>query len=165
LGRGSGIRCFMFWQTYEQARAAFKDKPNLVGDNSDCQIFFGTNGFETAERESKMLGAATITVETASENGSTSWSSGSEHNNGQSNRGWATNYAEQARDLLQPAEVLTLDSTLAICFIRGLRPLLCRRIVWFRESALLGLSKPISVVWWLMIAACAALFVWALFGR
>jgi type IV secretion system protein VirD4 len=167
LGRGSGIRLFMLWQTYEQARAAFKDKPSLAGDNSDCQIMFGTNGYETAERVSKMLGQGTITISTGSENGSASWSSSEPGGNNQSSRGWSwgRNYSEKGRELLQPAEVLTLHSTLMICFIRGLKPLLCRRILWFRERALFGLAKPMPLGWWAMIAACVALLLWALFGR
>jgi type IV secretion system protein VirD4 len=165
LGRGSGIRLFMLWQTYEQAKAAFKDKPNLVGDNSDCQIFLGTNGFETAERESKMLGASTITVTSGTENGSETWSSGPNNNGTQSNRSWGTAYSEKGRDLLQPAEILTLSPELMVCFIRGLRPLLCRRIKWFRERALFGLANSTPLMWWVLIAACVALFAWSLFGR
>ena len=165
IGRGSGIRLFMLWQTYEQAKAAFKDKPNLVGDNSDCQVFFGTNGLETAQRQSQMLGASTIVESSATENWSQTWASDPSGNGNQSNQTSGMTFAEKPRDLLQPAEVLTLSPELAVCFIRGLRPLLLRRIKWFQERALFGLAKSTPFIWWLLITACVASLFWTIFGR
>ncbi len=96
MGRGSGIRIIAFWQTYEQSVAAFKEKPGLVADNSDCQIFFGVNKYETAERVSKMLGASTITITTGGESGGTNWTSGHDNTSSrQTSSGWSSNFSEQ----------------------------------------------------------------------
>lgn len=165
LGRGSGIRLMMIWQTYSQSLAAFKDKPGLVADNSDCQIYFGVNTIETAERINKMLGAQTITITTWNESGGTNCTSNHDNTSSSgSNTGWSFNYSEHGRDLLLPAEVLALHPMLLICFCKGVRPILARRLLWYGEKALFGLAEP-SLMWWLLLAACVASLLWSVCGR
>jgi len=76
-GRSTGIRLLLAYQSDSQVRAAFEKKPTLIYDNTDVQLYVGgASGYETAERISKMLGDATITVESAGSNGSTTWQTG-----------------------------------------------------------------------------------------
>ena len=68
LLRGYGLKMAFFFQSLGQLKETFKGKEAILLDNTDTQIYFGTNSLETAERVSKMLGEATITVESANEN-------------------------------------------------------------------------------------------------
>jgi len=133
LGRGKGIRLFLFWQTIDQARAAFKDKPSLVMDNCDIQLFFAVNGYETAERVSRMLGDKTITVESANEGDSRSWQECGTNNGGQFSQSSGRNYSTQGRALFKPEEVLRQSGDTVIAFVRETPPLLLRRIKYYAD--------------------------------
>ena len=49
-GRSAGVRLLLAYQSDSQVRIAFRDKPTLIYDNSDAQLYLGgANSFETAE--------------------------------------------------------------------------------------------------------------------
>lgn len=135
LGRGRGVKLYLFWQSVEQAQAAFKDRPNLVSDNCDAQVFFAVNSYATADLVSKRLGAWTKVVETCNESDSGGKSFGSGTMGPQSQRGWSQsfNYAEHARALLDASEVLQLNGGYLIAFIKGTPPILARRIRYYAD--------------------------------
>lgn len=162
LGRGSGIRLFTFWQSVDQARAAFADKPGLLFDNSAAQIYFGAASYETAERISKMLGDATLVVESYATNEGLSYTRGSDwpHWPGQVSSGSNTNYAEIGRPLLRPEEVLGLDPDHLIAFLRGVPPILARRVRWYQEGTGWGkFSWGVRLGWWWLLMLLAVLLV------
>jgi type IV secretion system protein VirD4 len=144
-GRSAGCRLLLAYQSDSQVRAAFKDKPTLIHDNCDTQLYLGgANGYEQAERLSKMIGDHTLTLESRGENSSYSYSSG--HNGqggGQSSRGHSTNHALHGRALLRPEEVLRLGDDFLLAFHRGLpAPILGRRLKWYADPAFNPAAKP-----------------------
>src|SRR5262249_38813445 len=115
-GRSAGVRLLLAYQSDAQVRAAFRDKPTLIYDNCDAQIYLGANSYETAERVSKMIGDQSIEVDSASESDSRSWQTAGAGENSQSNRNWSRNWAEQSRPLMKPEEILSMNTDYLIDF-------------------------------------------------
>ncbi len=132
-GRSAGVRLLLAYQSDSQIRAAFKDKPTLLYDNTNVQIYLGAaSSYETAERLSKSLGDWTQVVEQYGENESQSWS-GESYQAGQGSRGSSVNYSETGRALLRPEEILTLDNDCMIVLQRGMPPILAERVKWYAD--------------------------------
>jgi type IV secretion system protein VirD4 len=166
LGRGRGIRLMTFWQTIEQAQAAFKNKPSLVLDNSD-HVFFGIKSYPTAELVSKMLGNWTMTTTSFNESasGGSSYSAEATAGNQSRQRGWSesVNTAQHARALLDPAEILQLSGIFFIAFLKDVPPLLGRRIKWYADPLFgRGLVRKTPLLWWAILAALIVVLVWSL---
>jgi type IV secretion system protein VirD4 len=165
LGRGRGLRVWTFWQTVEQAQAAFKGKPNLVADNSDAQIYFGVNSYPTADLVSKSLGAWTMTVESANETASRSRPSGGSqaHDSRSVSHSETRSYSEVSRALMLPSEVMQLSGEFLIAFVRGVPPILARRIKWYADPLFRrGVLRRTPLAWWLLLASALALTAWGL---
>ena len=84
----------------------------------------------------------------------------------QVSRGSSFNYSVNGRALLRPDEILTLSDNYLIAFLRGMPPILARRIKWYRDPAFRPAAaiRVRAVVWWGLLAAAVALVVWALIG-
>jgi type IV secretion system protein VirD4 len=122
------------YQSDSQIRAAFKDKPTLLYDNTDVQIYLGASSYETAERLSKSIGDWTQVVESYGENESrSSQSGGGSQQGGQTSRGSSVNYSVTGRALLRPEEILTLDKDYLIVLQRGMSPILAERVKWYQD--------------------------------
>jgi len=164
-GRSAGVRLLVAYQSDSQVQAAFKDKPTLLYDNCTTQIYLGASSIETAERISRSLGEWTQVLEGFGENASRSWNEGGgTPNQGQQvNRGSSFSYSVNGRALLRPDEILRLSDDFLIALQRGMAPILARRIKWYQDKDF----KPAAairvgtVVWWGLLAAAVALFVWA----
>jgi type IV secretion system protein VirD4 len=166
-GRSAGVRMLLAYQSDSQVQAAFKDKPALLFDNCTTQIYLGATSIETAERISKSLGDWTQVLESYGENTGTSHSDGTAGSQSQQrSQGRSLNYSVNARALLQPAEVLRLSGDLLIAFVRGVPPILARRIKWYKDPAFAtGANSVKGVLWWALAAAGVALVLWGLMGR
>ena len=68
LLRGFSLKMCFVWQSVSQLKSVFKDSEGVLMDNTDVQVYFGTQSFSTGELVSKMLGHESITVESASAN-------------------------------------------------------------------------------------------------
>jgi type IV secretion system protein VirD4 len=133
-GRSAGVRMVLAYQSDSQIKAAFKDKPNLIYDNSGTQIFLGAaSSYETAERLSKTLGDWTQVVEQYGENQSGSWQTGASQSGGQMSRGSSMTYSETGRALARPEELLTLNNDYVIVLERGMAPILAQRVKWYQD--------------------------------
>ena len=89
--------------------------------NSAVQIYFAANDDVTARYVSRRLGTKTIQTASRSEPGGF---------------GWATKTTgHAARDLMLPEEVRQLKHTQAIVFKEGARPILGKKIRYFRDRA------------------------------
>jgi type IV secretion system protein VirD4 len=166
-GRSAGVRILLAYQSDSQVKTAFKDKPTLLYDNCTTQIYLGASSIETAERISKSLGEWTQVVEGFGENASRSWNEGgSGPDRGQQvNQGSNFNYSVTGRALLKADEVLTLGDDKLIAFQRGMRPILARRIKWYRDLAFRPAVSRVGIaVWWGLLVAAVALVLWALIG-
>ncbi len=163
-GRGAGVRMFLAYQSDSQVQTAFKDKPSLLYDNCSTQIYLGASSIETAERISKSLGEWTQMLESYGENTGRSQSEGgSGGQSRQTNHGSNLNYSVNARALLKPDEVLRLSGDLLIAFVRGVPPILARRIKWYKDPAFAAAAtQGKALVWWGLAAAGVALILWGL---
>ena len=166
-GRSAGVRMLLAYQSDSQVQAAFKDKPALLYDNCTTQIYLGASSIETAERISKSLGDWTQVLESYGENTGTSNSDGTAGSQSQQrSQGRSLNYSVNARALLQPAEVLRLSGDKLIAFVRGVPPILARRIKWYKDPAFAAAAiTGTAVLWWALAAAGVALILWGLMGR
>lgn len=135
LLRARGLKLALFYQSVDQIKATFRGKESLVGDNCDARLYFGVNSYATADLVSAMLGDATITVDSYAENESRSWHEGGYHPDGGVNvsRSGNRSWQEQARRLLKPEEVLALDGMTLLAFVKGVPPVLCRRVLYYRH--------------------------------
>ena len=70
--------------------------------------------------------------------------------------------AEQARLLLKPEEVLTLNPDYLIAFVRGMNPLLAKRVKWYADPAFGTALSRLPAMWWLLLATCIGAIVLAL---
>jgi len=161
-GRSTGIRLLLAYQSDSQVRAAFEKKPTLIYDNTDVQLYVGgASGYETAERISKMLGDATITVESAGSNGSTTWQTGGTGDSRNQSQSWSRNWSEHGRPLLRPEEVLTLSSNYLIAFVCAMSLLLLYRIKYYADPAFGTASRKPPAWWWVLLVACLGVMGWA----
>lgn len=169
LLRSYGVRMTFFFQSIGQLHETFRGKESLLLDNTE-QIYFGVNSFETAERVSKMLGPATITVSGKNDGTSVSYQDGGgSRSGGGATKGYssANDIKEQGRPLLMPDEVLRLPSDLAIAFLRDCPPILFRRAKYFEDSLKRGLPMSLrQMMWWTLFTAAVTGAMWAGFvGR
>ncbi len=165
LGRGKNIRLYTFWQSIEQAQAAFKKTPNLVLDNSDAQIFFGVNSYATADLISKILGTWTMVTSKANESSSGGRSYTFSATQGTTQQtGWSQSidYSEHARPLLNPAEVIQLSGEYLIAFVKGCPPIFARRLKYYSDPLFRRSLTKSSTVWWWLLIALISLLVWGL---
>lgn len=164
LLRYRGVRLAFFFQSMGQLKETFKGKESVLLDNCPEQLFFAVNTPETAKHVSERLGSETIVVESA--NSGTSHSG--EHGHGGRNTTWNSgrNQSVQARELLKIDEVIQLPGSVLIAFLRGCRPIICRRIFWYREPKLGGKSQrpPVPVLWWLLLVSVLGVIAWAVLG-
>ncbi len=161
LLRSYGLKMAFFWQSLGQLKSVFRDKESVLLDNTEL-IFFGVNSLETAERVSKMLGDATITVESANEGESSSYQQSHQGGSQNMTRNRGRNWAVQARALLKPDEVLNMSGNFLIAFLRGIRPILCRRVIWYRDAAFGGKPplKPVPLLFWMLLVGAVGLLAW-----
>ena len=166
-GRSAGVRLLLAYQSDSQIRAAFKDKPTLLYDNCDTQIYLGASSYETAERISKMCGDWTQVLSSYGENESRSYSPGGlegQRQGPQTSRGSSENWSLQGRNLLRPEEILTLNRDLLIAFVRGMQPILARRVKYFSDPAFspaAARARRPMLLWWALLAASVGLIAWA----
>jgi len=162
-GRSAGVRMILAYQSDSQVRAAFKDKPTLLYDNCSTQIYLGASSYETAERISKSLGDWTQVVESYCSNESRS--SNNVQPGVQTSCGSSKTYSQSGRALLRPEEVLTLHEDYLIAFLRGMSPILARRVKWYEDPAFnpLAPKQPKrSFFWWWRWLMSRSCFAWAI---
>lgn len=142
LLRSAGLRMATFWQSATQLKSVFKEREGIIYDNCDAQIYFGTNSLETAERVAKQLGTFTATSESFNSSEQRSWQEDRMGEPGTNvSRSSAVSVNVHARELLKPDEVLNLRPDAVIAFVRGVPPVLCKRVQWFREPPLVKRQK------------------------
>jgi type IV secretion system protein VirD4 len=168
-GRSAGVRMLLAYQSDSQVQTAFKDKPTLLYDNCSIQIYLGAaSSIETAERISKSLGEWTQVVESYGENASRSWNvgGGGSAQGQQVSQGSNLNLSVNGRALLRADECLRLSNDYLIAFVRGMHPILARRIKWYQDSAFRPAAaiRGSGALQWGLMAVAVALMVWALIG-
>ena len=109
--RSRNISVSIIIQNMAQLKALYKDEWESIVGNCDEFLYLGGNELSTHEYVSKLIGKETIKYKT--------------HSKG---KGRQSSYTESeyiaARSLMNPDEVRTLDSSKAILFIRGEKPVI-----------------------------------------
>lgn len=153
LLRGAGLRMVFFFQSLGQLKECFREKESVLLDNTE-QIYFGVQSLETAKRVSEMLGNYTETAQSYTGGTSHSHNVGKfgENSGGSVNTSENVSTASHSRCLLYPDEVMRVTSGLGmICFLKGLPPIICRRVLYFsdplfrRYSRLRQIAKRLTV--------------------
>lgn len=129
---GYGMTLWMVWQDLAQIKSLYKDCWSTFLANAKVQQFFGINDHDTAEYVSKMLGKATIPVETVS--GTTSSSGKMTEFFNTNTSGTTRTHSEKERDLLMPDEVRRLDRESTLLFVQGCPPIVSKRITYFKDK-------------------------------
>lgn len=116
--RGFGIRLALIFQSPGQLQKVYGDNAATVKDNLKTQIYFAMRSPESGEELSKMIGDATIEIETGSEQ--TGWSTptgtGSQPSPGSSSGSSTRNFSQVGRRWLKAEEIRTLPSNFALAF-------------------------------------------------
>jgi type IV secretion system protein VirD4 len=168
-GRSAGVRLLLAYQSGSQVEAAFPNKRTLLYDNCSTHIYLGASSYETAERISKSLGEYTQIVESYGNNRSSgsSWQeTGTQGGTSNVGNGSSLNYAASGRALLKPEEVLNLDPRLMIIFVRGVAPIMARRLLYYSDPlfvsrCLVGRIMS-SLFWWTLMLGAIAFTVWSI---
>ena len=136
--RGYGVRLLFFYQSLGQLEKCWGKGGDQTLLSNTTQIFFGVNDQQTAEHVSNRLGETTIVVESGGDNdGGSSQTSDNEPGTSRSTT-WGRNrsWAQQARKLLRPEEVVNLSPRLAITFTPGVPPVLTRLTRYYEQPSL-----------------------------
>lgn len=122
---GYGVRLWLFGQDYGQIEAIYPKVRSLI---ANCAVFqtFGVSDSETAKLVSEMLGQSTVRVRTRSAQSRRSMVVPDYYQ-------YSVSSGETGRPLLTADEVRCLPEQTQILFIKGLRPILARKIRYFEE--------------------------------
>ena len=93
-----------------------------------------------------------------------SYSSSSNQEGGQKSHGTNMNYAQSGRALLRPEEILSLDESYLIAFLRGTHPILAKRVKWYNDPEFNhSATGTRSGRWWMSVKLWWAILVAVLF--
>lgn len=159
LMRGYGLKTCTVWQSADQLKSVFRGKEGIVYDNADVQVYFGTQSVSQAETVCKRLGKATVTVVSGGESQNTNYAAAGQTHGTQYSQNSSSSFSEMGRDLLDVAEVMMCDPEMTITFIKGLPPLLCRRILYYSDP--LFRRRKGSWFLWLLLFSIVAFAIWA----
>lgn len=138
--RAYDMRLQFYYQSPGQLKRCFPDDQGQTLLSNTTKVFFSVSDNNTAEYVSAHIGEETIIVTSGgtSSGSSTNWSStpqGGQQGSGGSETS-SSNWAQQARKLLKPEEVMTLDPRLAITLAPGMPPILTRLARYYEEPKL-----------------------------
>lgn len=126
LMRGYGLKLWPILQDLPQLQGLYKDDWQTFIANAGAIQVFGTNDRATAEYVSKQIG--TETVDTASKT--------------YSQHGASESTGLAGRPLMMPDEVMRIEKGQAIVLLRGLHPMVCRRIIYYSDDTFKPHADP-----------------------
>lgn len=136
--RGYGVRLQFYYQSLGQLQKCWPEGQDQTLLSNSSQVFFGVNDHQTAEYVSARLGEATIIVQSGGTSRSGSLQYGEASNVESHSTSWNENFnwAQQARKLLKPEEVVALSPRTAITFTPGIPPLRTTLLRYYEEKNL-----------------------------
>ena len=131
--RGYGVRLTFIYQSLGQLRKCFPEGQDQTLLSNVTQVFFGVNDPQTAEYISNRLGDETIVVDSGGTSRGTSTQNSPRDFNSSRGTSWNSNsnWAQQARKLLKPEEVMSLSPGTAITFAPAVPPIATRLIRYY----------------------------------
>ncbi len=158
LGRSFGIRLNLIFQSFGQVSETFPRKSAVVLGNT-TPIFWAVNELDTAKYVSEMLGNRGIV--TAEANDQYGWNRDSAKPSATYNSSSSQNTKEIGRPLLYPDEVINCHPQAVIAFIKGLRPVLAWRVIYWQDRRFGGCSPKWRFrlnMQWLLWAVAVGLY-------
>ena len=123
---GYNVRVLLILQALSQLREVYGENgAKTLLKTLAARIFFAPNDMEDAEEISRELGTTTVKVDTRSKPAFYLFDL-------KARRPGSVSVSEQKRPLLLPQEVKELGAHRQIVFLENLRPILCRKIVYYR---------------------------------
>ena len=172
--RGYGVRLQFYFQSLGQLSKCFPDGQEQTLLSNVTQVFFGVNDQQTAEYVSARLGEETIIVE--------SGGTGTSTTNQRSEQGQWTgsysnstndNWAQQARKLLKPEEVVGLSERIAITLTPGVPPIWTKLVRYYEPGfrslsarfrpAVRSLAAALCLL--MVTGSVGALLTWVVCGK
>jgi type IV secretion system protein VirD4 len=131
---GYGVRLWFFVQDMSQLKLHYKRSWQSFMANTETKCFFGVNDIETAKLVSEMTGTATVehfSCTDGTSNGTTygSYYTQNSHTRSQNSSDTLT---YTSRPLLTPDEVMRMPNDMQLIFIKGLRPIFCDIVKFFK---------------------------------
>jgi type IV secretion system protein VirD4 len=143
--RKSGVDCTLVVQGLSKLKELYGNLADDIVGNCSYKWFCNVNDLQSAEYLSKTLGQKTIRTTTTGENKNTSRNPGGQSQSEGENVG----YAEAARWLLTPDEVINLGSDAAILLAPNSRPHYLRPIdYWDLQEAFSEFQKQYPHLYW-----------------
>jgi type IV secretion system protein VirD4 len=166
--RGYGVRCQFYYQSLGQLKQCWADGKDQTLLSNTTQVFFGVNDPQTADYVSNRLGESTIIVESggASHGGSNQKNVSGEQGSFSTSWNGSDNWGQQARKLLKPEEVATLNPRIAITFAAGMHPIstmLSRYYEGLPDASVSNWKRPLQhiEIWLTALGLCVyAVFAW-----
>lgn len=136
--RGYGVRLQFYYQSVGQLKKCWPDGGDQTILSNSTQVYFGVNDQQTAEYVSARLGESTIIVDSGGTTSGGSLQVSNQDSNVTRGSSWSTshNWAQQARKLLRPEEVVALPERSAITFTPGVPPLHTTLVRYYEEPSL-----------------------------
>jgi type IV secretion system protein VirD4 len=135
--RGYGVRLQFYYQSMGQLRECWGEGGDTTLLSNTTQVFFGVNDQQTSEYVSARLGEATIVVDSGGTNTGSSRQVSSPEPSTSLSESWGSNsnWAQQARKLLKPEEVVALPARTAITFTPGVPPIRTTLTRYYEEQS------------------------------
>ena len=129
--RSRKISFSVILQNLDQLEAVYKESHETIVGNCDTHLFLGSNSFKTLEYFSKQLGETTISRD------SVSTSTSKEHKT----QGYNLSDQIMGRALMTPDEMRRMSPDECIIFVKGVRPIKCRKFYYFKHNMIKELAK------------------------
>ena len=134
---GFGLRLLPIVQSEAQIRSVYRDDTDNLLNNHDTKIIYAPTEQKDAEAFSKMLGDFTMRVRNvggSSPSGLVAKGSGSSSHN----------ITQARRELMKPQELRELPAHKCIIAMRGHKPILCEKAVYFDDPVFIDRLKQVS---------------------
>ncbi|MEZ6064032.1 MAG: type IV secretory system conjugative DNA transfer family protein [Planctomycetaceae bacterium] len=163
FGRSFGLNLTFLFQSTSQVERCFPASQKDSFHATVASVFCGINDLQTAKEVSDWIGQTTVEGRTTQ----VGWNQGVSASNDFSGQPKSTNrgssdsrsYAETARLLLRPEEVLQLPSHAAVALIPGVRPILAEKVPWFARRRSGVFASALSAVRSLVATACGVAII------
>lgn len=132
LMAGYGLQLWPILQDVHQLRSLYSERAGTFISNAGVMQAFGVNDFETAEMLSKTIGKTTVRYVTTGESEKTSIFNGREHSIN-------TNEHLASYNLMDPDEIMKLESSHMLLMQSGENPLILRKILYYEEVEFAGM--------------------------
>ena len=145
-GRSYGIRLLTYFQSVSQIEEVFEGNKAKTFQSNSVFAYTGIRDMDTAQAVSSWIGRQTIEVQTQQKGSNFGVSVSNSPTQGKTeshslNFSRSKSLAEQAREVLQPEEIVQLPKSTTIITLPHVRPIICEPVFYFQNPALTKLAN------------------------